>query len=227
LKIPWTPLQTEIILFFRPAAAALFIALPTWFCTFTAPSDIIPCAAAATSQVHDAPLDEALDFYQYTDDDGVIHFVDNPAKIPAHYRSRTIVRKDTPSARQTTKVVIVDQRIHVPVLFKNGNKTELATLILDTGATTTSISEEFAARLGIDLTTARKTTTWLADGSIINTHVSKVDAVSIGFRMKSPLEVSILHHIGNKDVHDGLLGLDFLGDFQYQLDLPNELIRWQ
>jgi len=226
MKIIWNQLQTEISPFCRRIMAALFIALPVWFCTFTSPLPTISCAAASSSQVHDAPLDEALDFYQFTDDDGVIHFVDDPAKIPGHYRSRTIVRKDLPSARQTTKVAIVDHQIQVPVLFKNGNKTELATLILDSGAATTSISEEFAARLGIDLTTARKATTQLADGSQIDIHVAKVDAVSIGFRLKSPLEISILHHVGNM-THDGLLGLDFLGDFQYQLDLPNKLIRWQ
>jgi hypothetical protein len=227
MKTIWTPLQTEILPFCRRIIAALFITLPVCFCTFTSPLPTISCAAASSSQTHDAPLDEALDFYQFTDDEGVIHFVDDPAKIPGHYRNRTIVRKDLPSARQTTKVLIVDKQIHVPVLFKNGNKTELATLILDSGSATTSINEELAARLGIDLTATRKSTTQLADGSQIDIHVSKVDAVSIGSRMKSPLEISILHHVGKSEMHDGLLGLDFLGDFQYQLDLPNELIRWQ
>lgn len=205
----------------------LFIALPVWFCNFTSPLFTVSCAAASSLQIHGGPLNEALDFYQFTDNDGVIHFVDDPAKIPGHYRSRAVVRKDSPSARQTTKVVIVDQQIHVPVLFKNGEKTELATLILDSGSTTTVINEELAARLGINIKAARKATTKLADGSQIDIHMSKVDAVSVGSRMKSPFEISILHHVGNSEIHDGLLGLDFLGNFQYQLDLPNELIRWQ
>jgi len=207
--------------------SAQFIALHVSFCITASLLPSIPSASAATLRVHDAPLDEALDFYQFSDDEGGIHFVDSPEKIPGRYRSRTIVRKDMPAARQTTKVVIANQMIHVPVLFKNGNRTVHAVMILDTGSATTCISDEFAARLGIDLSAARKTSTRLADGSLIDIHVSKVDSVSVGFRSKSPLEVSILHQVGNRVEHDGLLGLDFLSDFQYQLDLQNEMIRWQ
>lgn len=206
---------------------ALFIILQLLSCTYLSLFPFIPCAAAAPLQIHDTPLEEALDFYQFIDDEGVIHFVDNPEKIPARYRSRTIVRKDIPSARQTTRVAIVDSNIHVPVLFKNGSKTEKGVLVLDTGSATTCISEEFAARLGMDLAVARKTTTRLADGSTADIHLAKVDSVSVGFRVKSPLEICIIHYIGSREIHDGLLGLDFLGDFQYQLDLPNGMIRWQ
>ena len=44
--------------------AALFIALQLWICTSPASFLFISCASAATIQVHDAPLEEALDFYQ-------------------------------------------------------------------------------------------------------------------------------------------------------------------
>lgn len=207
--------------------AALFIAMQVLISTSPSPFSFISCAAAATLQIHDFPLEEALDFYQFIDDEGVIHFVDSPEKIPGQYRSRAIVRKDIPSARQTTRVAIVDNNIHVPVLFKNGNRTEKAVLVLDTGSATTCISDELAARLGIDLAAARKTTTRLADGSTADIHLAKVDSVSVGFRAKSPLELCILHYVGSREIHDGLLGLDFLSDFQYQLDLQNGMIRWQ
>ena len=209
----------------KQTIAGLFIALQVW--VFGTSLFSVPSVSAEKLTVHDTPLEEAVDFYQFTDDEGVIHFVDTPEKIPGHYRSRTIIRKDIPSARQTTRVAIVDNNIHVPVLFKNGNKAEQAVLILDTGSATTSISEELAARLGIDLSAAQKTTVRLADGSMADVHVTKVDTVSVAFRVKSPLEVYFLHYVGNKEIHDGFLGLDFLGDFQYQLDIPNEMIRWQ
>jgi hypothetical protein len=204
------------------AAAALFCALQIWI-----GSPSFPCATADTLPKTDTPLEEAIDFYQFTDDDGVIHFMDSPEKIPRRYRDKTIVRKDIPAARQTTRVAVVANNIHVPVLFRNGNRSAQAVLILDTGSTSTCISEELAARLGIDLATARKATSRLADGSTIDIRQAQVDSVSIGFRMKSPLEVSILRLNGSGQAHDGLLGLDFLGDYQYQLDLPNGMIRWQ
>jgi len=227
MKLCWGHLKIDSNPIRWRAVSVFFIALHVWFSTSATSLPSAPPVSAAALQVHDAQLDEAVDFYQFTDDEGIIHFVDSPEKIPGHYRSRTIVRKDIPSARQTTKVVIVDSNIHVPVLFKNGNRTEKAVLILDTGSATTCISEELAVRLGIDLAAARKTTTQLADGSTADIHVAKVDSVSVGFRVKSPIEVTILHFVGDSEKHDGLLGLDFLSEFQYQLDLQNGMIRWQ
>lgn len=208
---------------------ALLIALPVWLCVSPCP-DLAPSpprAAAAELQIHDTSLDEALDFYQFSDDDGGLHFVDSPEKIPVHLRGKAIVRKDIPSARQSTRVAIVDNAIHVPVLFKNGTRTEKAILVLDTGAGITCITEELAARLGIDLSTTRKSTLRLADGSVIDVRLAKVDSVAIGFRMKAPLEIAIIHYVGTREIHDGLLGFDFLGDFQYQIDVPGGMIRWQ
>ena len=209
------------------AVIALCIASHLWC---GGPGSLAPslhCAAAATSMVHDAPLDEAVDFYQFTDSEGGVHFVDSPDKIPGRYRSRAIVRKDMPAARQTTRIAVNGNSIHVPVLIRNGERTAQAVMLLDTGASMTSITGELASRLGIDLAAARKSTSRLADGSMIDIRLVQVDAVAIGFRRKSPLEVSVIQRVGDRELHDGLLGIDFLGDFQYQIDLPNRMIRWQ
>lgn len=171
--------------------------------------------------------DETIDFYQYTDDDGVIHFVDRRDNIPPRYRDRVIVRKDTPSARQTTRVLIVDNLILVPVSISSGDRKVQALLLLDTGSSITSISEELADRLNIAHSSTRPARTRLADGSKIDFRVTRVDSVAVGARMKSPLEIGILPHSGTRERHDGLLGLDFLGAFQYQIDLANGVIRWQ
>jgi len=185
------------------------------------------CLASDKLTVHEAPLDEAVDFFQFVDEDGVIHFVDAPEKIPHRYRDRVIVRKELPSSRQVTRVVVVDSQIHLPVTFTFGSKSAQAVLLLDTGASITCITEAFADRLNINTKDTRASTTRLADGSEIPIRLVKVDSVSVGARVKAPLEIGIMQHIGNPEMHDGLLGLDFLGDFQYQLDLSDGLIRWQ
>jgi predicted aspartyl protease len=172
-------------------------------------------------------LHESMDFYEYTDVDGVIHFVDGMEKIPARYRDRVVVRKDTPAARQTTRVLVADHQIHVPVTLRNGDRSVQAVMLLDTGASMTTITGELAARLNIATDTARQTTTRLADGRRVAISVARIDGVAVGARTKSPLEIGILQHQGDPELHDGLLGLDFLGEFQYQIDMANGLIRWQ
>jgi len=185
------------------------------------------CPAADQPMAHDTYLEESVDFYQYTDNDGVIHFNDTPEKIPRHYRNRVIVRKDLPSARQVTKIAVVDSQIHLPVTLINGGRAVQAVLLLDTGASVTCITEAMAARLHIGTGSSRASTTRLADGSEIAIRLARVDSVSVGSKVKAPLEIGIIQQVGSPQQHDGLLGLDFLGEFQYQLDLPNGLIRWQ
>jgi predicted aspartyl protease len=210
---------------------ALLAALPAWSGTaLLLPVSIFghpSCACAAGPEVHGVPLEEAVDFYQYTDHEGTVHFVDGPEKIPRQYRDKVIIRKETHAARQTTKVRIIDRQIHVPVTLKRGERVVPATLLLDTGSSVTIITTELAGRLGIDPQESRPGTIRLADGREVDIRLVQVDAVVVGFRRKAPLEIGIVQHIGSRELHDGLLGLDFLGDFQYQVDLANEMIRWQ
>lgn len=204
----------------RRTVYALFVAAMMWL----APPGR---AEAAGAEVHGAPLDEPVVYYQYTDKDDVIHFVDSREKIPRRYQDRVIVRKDTRAALQTTSIVIVDNQIHVPVSFRNGDKTVQAILLLDTGASITSITETLAARLGIDPKNTRDVSMGLADGRMIDIHLTRVDAVGVGDRMKFAFEIAILPDSDNRKEHEGYLGVDFLSSFPYLVDFQNNLIRWQ
>jgi len=183
--------------------------------------------AADEPSVHDTTLEEFVEFYQYTDRDGVVHFTDAPEKIPQRERSRVIVRREVPYARQVTKIATVDGQIHLPVTLKAGTRAVQAVMLLDTGASITCITAELAKRLQLEQDSSRSLTIRLADGSKIDVRLARVDAVSVGARVKAPLDIGIIQQVGNPAVHDGLLGLDFLGDFQYQIDLPNGRIHWQ
>ena len=67
----------------------------------------------------------------------------------------------------------------------------------------------------------------LADGRMINIHLTRVDAVGVGDRMKFAFEIAILPDSDNRKEHEGYLGVDFLSSFQYLVDFQNNLIRWQ
>jgi hypothetical protein len=183
--------------------------------------------ASAGAEVNGAPVEESIDFYQYTDNNGVIHFADSLENIPRRYLNRLIVRKDRPAPRQTTEVVIVANQIHLPVSIKRGDLTVKATLLLDTGATITCITEAVAARLKIDMENTRLVSMGLADGRMIDIHVTKVDSVAVGDRIKSSFEIGILPNFETKEIREGYLGMDFLSSFQYKMDVQNNLIRWQ
>lgn len=187
----------------------------------------VSSAAADHLSIHDAPLEESVDFYQYTDEERVIHFVDSPEKIPLRYRGHAVVRKDIPSAQQVTRIVIKENQVHIPVTFNTGKGPIKAIMLLDTGASITCITEELAARLNIDENNSRPSTTHLADGSEIPIRLAIIDSIRVGNKLKAHLEIGIMRKILHSEVHDGLLGIDFLNGFQYQVDLANGLIRWQ
>jgi predicted aspartyl protease len=171
--------------------------------------------------------EEQSEIYQYTDRDGIIHFVDSLENVPRVYRNKVIARKVMPPVRETTEVVIVDKQIHLPVSLRNRDRKVSATMILDTGASITCITEELAGRLGIDLDDARVVSMGMADGSMIDIRVANVDSVRVGDRMRSPFKIGILPRFEKRPAHDGYLGLDFLSAFQHRIDFQNSLIRWQ
>jgi clan AA aspartic protease (TIGR02281 family) len=208
----------------RRAVFAAFVAAAGWFC---ACYPFSPAHLPAAALADEGTLEETIDFYQFTDADGGVHFVDRLDKVPPRYRHGMTVRKDTPVARQSTRLRIEANRIFVPVSLTNGERKAQAILLLDTGASMTIISEDLAVRLGIDPATASPATTTVADGRTIAIRVARVDGVAVGSRLKSSIEIGILPDSGNRASHDGLLGMDFLGDFQYQIDMANGMLRWQ
>ncbi|GFO58705.1 hypothetical protein GMST_10300 [Geomonas silvestris] len=127
---------------------------------------------------------------------------------------------------QITKVAVVNNQILVPALIQNGAESIRVELVLDTGATRSSIHEGVAAKLKIDLKTAHSTLAEVADGRLINALRAPVDALSVGpFTMNGP-ELDVLPYRGSQGLHDGLLGMDFLSKHPYQVDMERELIRW-
>jgi len=221
-KERFAPRRTSILLV--SAVTLFFLSYPLPFIHFF---NSLARGESTGAEVNGAPVEESSDFYQYTDNDGVIHFVDSREKIPRRYLNRSIVRKEKSAPRQTTDVVIVANQIHMPVSIKNGDKTVQATLVLDTGANITCITEAVAARLKIDVEKTRLVSMGLADGRMVNIHVTKVDSIAVGDRGKSSFEIGILPDFESTDKHEGYLGMDFLRSFQYRIDVENNLIRWQ
>jgi clan AA aspartic protease (TIGR02281 family) len=168
------------------------------------------------------------DFFQYTDQDGTVVMVDDESKIPAQYRKKTRTTKGGQSAgSKSTSVRIRNNQALVPVRFSYRNSTVEAWLLLDTGATTTMISTSLADRLGIRPDSTESRLSQVADGRVVQTFRTRVDSMAVGPKLKYNAEVAIMPSNGPDMGFDGLLGMNFLGEFRYHLDINNQMIEWQ
>jgi clan AA aspartic protease (TIGR02281 family) len=168
------------------------------------------------------------DFFQYTDQDGTVVMVDDESKIPARYRKKTRATKVAPAGEsKATAVRLRGNQAIVPVRFSYRDTTVDAWLLLDTGATVTVISTSLANRLGIKPDSTLKRLSQLADGRVVETSRARVDYLAVGPKMKHNAEVAIISSNGPEMGFDGLLGMNFLGDYRYHVDANSQIIEWQ
>ena len=122
--------------------------------------------------------------------------------------------------RQVTKVIIHGNQVYVPVTVANGNSRADAFLLLDTGASTTLISPELAARLNIEQT--ETTRVGVAGAKVLKAKRTALTEVTVGPHTKNNVDIVILRHVGG----DGLLGMNFLRGLKYDIDFEAQVINW-
>jgi predicted aspartyl protease len=204
----------------------------------TTPVASIPTPVAATTSQPRAPQielpasapiprNEVSGVYRYADAQGGIHFADQLTKVPVEYRETVKFTSDGSGERSAFKVQIVGNHVLVPVTLRNEGNSVTALLLLDTGCSMTTITEELAGRLNIDNRRTWSGTARVADGRMISTRLTKIDQMLVGSRSLTSAEISIMPHSGAAQRHDGLLGMNFLRQHRYQVDYDNGLIRWQ
>jgi len=93
-------------------------------------------------------------------------------------------------------------------------------LILDTGATSTVISRRIASLLSI-----RATATMMGQtvGGLITAPIARLSSLKIGTAELTNLSV-IIHDFSRDPRIEGLLGMDFLGQFRVSLDTQKQLL---
>jgi clan AA aspartic protease (TIGR02281 family) len=166
------------------------------------------------------------DLFQYTDKDGTVVMVDDEGKIPSQYRKKVKNSRSSSGGDRYTGVTVRGNKVLVPVTISFRNETIQARLLLDTGASVTVISPQLASRLGIRSEHTSQTTGRVADGSFITAYNTVVDYMQVGPKTKHSVEVAVLPMNGPSMGFDGLLGMNFLGDFRYHVNMGSQTIEW-
>jgi predicted aspartyl protease len=124
-----------------------------------------------------------------------------------------------------TPVVIENNQVLVPVTLTNSDKTVTAIMLLDTGANVTNITDSLAQQLNI--TSSKQSAARVANGSVVRTSQAIIKSMSVGPKsVKSPL-ITVMKQNGPKLRFQGLLGQDFLKNFEYTIDYKTNHIIWK
>jgi len=123
-----------------------------------------------------------------------------------------------------TEVAIVNNHVIVPVTLSYKGKRIKAKLLLDTGSTTITLHKDIAGKLLIRK--PQKGSIRVAGGDLIDAEAVRLDAVTVGPHTKKNLIAGIIEHHGPDVPFDGLLGMNFLKNYQYTIDFKDKVLRW-
>jgi len=182
--------------------------------------------------------DSLAGIFSYRDDSGAIHFTDDLSKIPKQYREKKVRKhregrgayRATPAPPAITLPGAVSQNreIYIPLIAVTGgnflvdtvlNGRIKARLMLDTGASFITLTEEIGRKLGLSAHAYSAELPFNTAGGEEWMPLVALETVALGSAKTRLVEASINSHI--KGI-DGLLGMNFLGDFRFEIDRTNK-----
>ncbi len=190
-----------------------------------------------------APLAAAAEVYQWTDEQGRIHFTQHLSQVPARHRSQAELRALAPPeagrfqtysqpaapAPQASKNAAgaPGGQIRVPVaragtgmivnVLINGSVT--SPFLVDTGATDVLIPAKLAKRLGIQPGPETRSKNYRTANGVVTQAAVMLRSVDLGGAVVENVPASI-----SPSLEVGLLGLSFFNHFTYHIDTASGVL---
>ncbi len=153
-----------------------------------------------------------------------IEILDNKGLYAEHENQSSVDAMTSGKSGSTTDVIIIDNRVHVPVMISYQGKAVKLRLVVDTGATGITVSQAVAEKLGVKMENTAPGSITIADGSRVATAHITADSVSVGPKSIRNIELVIIPSVENE--YTGLLGMSFLSEFPHILDIKAKTIKW-
>ncbi len=145
----------------------------------------------------------------------------------ADSRAKSLARLDLYKQRPTETKLVMGQHLRVPVEILYNGRVFRTLFELDTGATHTVVSQEFARRLQVP------ETPFTGSGSLAGVKVSasafKVSSIMVGPIERKDHQILVLHSNQkgwSKLKGMNILGMDLLKEIPFAVDCQADVIRW-
>jgi predicted aspartyl protease len=128
-------------------------------------------------------------------------------------------------SQKETKVKVIGNQVLVPVVLGYGGKEVAVSLLLDTGASITTLNRDSIKKL--QAVPVHKGKMIVPGGKTIDADVIQLSYVKVGPHKMPNLYAGIIDHNGPRVDYQGLLGMNFLKEVDYKIDFKRQVIIWR
>jgi len=176
------------------------------------------------------------EMYSWTDENGVKNYSNEPPPegVEASSSWKEVVSAppaikdasgmESADDERETPLTRLGNGVIVPVTFGYKGRQINMKLLVDTGAEYTAVYEPATETYQIE--DYIPLTAVVAGGAELDAKGLKVEYLKVGPKIQKNAKVVVIKQAGAPTEYNGLLGMSFLGEFRYSIDLKRQVIVW-